>query len=134
MKQLTFYSLRSQLRSNHSLDERAKDLNTLIGAAASLLGDTSVGGFGEFISALAEKDKVINLCATVLQKILSRNPDDYSGRIDQMREAYGILCFTSFFDELDKQLPDGIRQNLQLGLPEKENLFRQTIGQKMKSN
>lgn len=65
-----------------------------------------------------------------MEALLSRKPEDYSGRVDQMREAYGILCFTTLFDELDKQLPDGIRKSIQLGLPEKKSIGERAAGRK----
>jgi len=127
MKQLTFQSLCTQLKDHHGFNDGAEDLNTLIGAVSSLLGDASTDGFTSFIKALAEKDKLISLCGTVLQKILDQKPEDYSGRVDQMREAYGTLCFTAFFDELDEQLPDSIRKAVSLSLSEKKRLLEQAM-------
>ena len=127
MKQLTFHSLCTQLKDHHGFNDGAEDLNTLINAVSSLLGDTSTGGFVSFIKTLAEKDKLISLCGIVLQKILDQTPEDYSGRVDQMREAYGILCFTAFFDELDKQLPNRIRKSISLSLSEKRRLLEQAV-------
>ena len=106
MRQWTFHSLCSQLKSNRDLSDSAEDLNTLIGAASSLLGESTTEGLTRFIGTLAEKDKFISLCGNILEALRSRKPEDYSGRIDQMREAYGILCFTAFFDELDRPHPD----------------------------
>lgn len=128
MKKLTFQSLCSRFENGCDMEDRAEDLNTLIGAASSLLGETFSEGFGGFIGALSEKNQLINLCGGVLQALLSRKPKDYSDRIDKMQEAYSVLCFTAFFDELDKKLPDGVRKSIQLSLPEKKGLFRQAAG------
>ncbi|MBD5154239.1 MAG: hypothetical protein HDT15_03970 [Oscillibacter sp.] len=125
MKQWTFHSLCDQLESSHDLSDNAEGLNTLIGAISSLIGEPTTEGLAGFIGTLAEKDKLISLCASILQAILSRKSEDYSGRVDQMREAYGILCFTAFFDELDSlkysfdypsdDLPELLRVCLQMG-------------------
>lgn len=130
MRQWTFHSLCSQLKSNRDLSDSAEDLNTLIGAASSLLGESTTEGLTRFIGTLAEKDKFISLCGNILEALRSRKPEDYSGRIDQMREAYGILCFTAFFDELDRQLPDSIRKSIQLSLPEKKDIMERAAGRK----
>lgn len=130
MRQWTFHSLCAQLKSSHDLNDRAEDLNTLIGAASSLLGESTTEGLAGFIDALAKKDKFISLCGSILEALRSRKPKDYSGRVDQMREAYGILCFTAFFDELDRQLPDSIRKSIQLSLPEKKSIGERAAARK----
>ena len=127
MKQMTFNSLCKKLKRKSSFNCNAEDLNTLIGAVESLIGDSAEGSVTAFIKALAEKDKVISLGKSVLDAILSQLPVDYSGRVNQMKEAYGTIFFTSFFDELDQQLPDNIRRSIQLSLKEKQSLFHTTI-------
>ena len=134
MRQWTFHSLCAQLKSSHDLNDSAEDLNTLIGAASSLLGESTTEGLAGFIGALAEKDKFISLCGSILEALRSRKPKDYSGRVDQMREAYGILCFTAFFDELDRQLPDSIRKSIQLSLPEKKSIGERAVARKAKEH
>lgn len=126
MKQMTFNSLCKKLKRKSSFNCNTEDLNTLIGAVESLIGDSAEGGITAFIKALAEEDKLISLGKSVLDAILSQLPEDYSGRVDQMKEAYGTIFFTSFFDELDQQLPDNIRRSIQLSLKEKQSLFRTT--------
>lgn len=134
MRQWTFHSLCAQLKSSHDLNDSAEDLNTLIGAASSLLGESTTEGLAGFIGTLAEKDKFISLCGSILEALRSRKPKDYSGRVDQMREAYGILCFTAFFDELDRQLPDSIRKSIQLSLPEKKSIGERAVARKAKEH
>lgn len=128
MKSLTFQTLRSRFEKGCDLEDRAEDLNTLLGAVSSLLGDDITNAFGTFIKGLAQKHETIKFCGAVLQALLDRKPKDYSDRIEKMQEAYSVLCFTAFFDELDRALPDGIRKSLQLSLKEKKNLFRQSGG------
>lgn len=101
-----------------------EDLNTLIGAVASLTGDPAAGSISAFIKALAEKEKLIDLGRSVLDRILNQKPEDYSGRVDQMKAAYGTIYFTAFFDELDQKLPKDIRCSIQLSQKEKNMLSR----------
>lgn len=101
-----------------------EDINTLIGAVALLTGDPAAGSISAFIKALAEKEKLIGLGKIVLDKILNQKPEDYSGRVDQMKAAYGTIYFTAFFDELDHKLPKNIRRNNQLSQEEKNILSR----------
>lgn len=127
MGQLTFQSLCRKLESRSSLKSYTEEVNTLTGAIASLIENPVAGSVAEFIKVLAEKEKLIRLGSTVLNAILKQvSVEDYSGRVNQMEEAYGIIYFTAFFDELDSRLPDNIRRNIQLSVKEKKNLFRST--------
>lgn len=127
MKQLTFNALCKHLKKKPSLSKNADVLKTLFGAAALLLGDAATGNVACFIRTVAEKDKLIDLGRIVLQKILDQKPEDYMTRIDQMKEAYGLIYFTAFFDALDHDLPDNIRKIINLSLKEKENIFQESI-------
>ena len=127
MKQLTFNGLCKQLKKKPSLSENVDVLNTLFDAAALLLGDTATGNVAGFIHTVAEKDKLINLGRIVLQKILDQQPEDYMTRVVQMKEAYGLIYFTAFFDTLDHDLPDNIRKIINLSLKERENIFQESV-------
>lgn len=124
---MTFHSLCSKLKTKPSFKSHAEDLNTLTGAIASLIEDPVTSSIAAFIKALAENSKLISLGSIVLNTILDQVPLDYSGRVEQMEEAYGIIYFTAFFDELDTRLPDNIRKNIQLSLNEKQHLFRSSV-------
>lgn len=122
MDQLSFQSLCKKLRNSSFFGTSADDLNTLMGAIASLLGDPAAGGVSAFVKALAEKEKLISLGKTVLDRICAQKPVEYSGRVDQMKAVYGMICYTAFFDTLDQQLPDSIRCSIQISPEEKKAL------------
>lgn len=126
MKQLTFKVLCKHLKKKPSLSENVDVLSTLFDAAALLLGDTATGNVAGFIHTVAEKDKLIDLGRIVLQKILDQQPEDYMTRVIQMKEAYGLIYFTAFFDTLDHDLPDNIRKIINLSLKERENIFQES--------
>lgn len=127
MKQLTFNGLCKHLKKKPSLSENVDVLSTLFDVAALLLGDTATGNVAGFIHTVAEKDKLINLGRIVLQKILDQQPEDYMTRVVQMKEAYGLIYFTAFFDTLDHDLPDNIRKIINLSLKERENIFQESV-------
>lgn len=127
MKQLTFKALCKHLKEKPALSESADVLKTLFGSAALLLGDTATGNVAGFIRAVAEKDKLIDLGRIGLQKILDQKPEDYTTRIDRMREAYSLIYFTAFFDTLDQDLPDNIRKSINLSMKEKEDIFQESF-------
>ena len=127
MKQLTFNDLCKHLKAKPALSEYAEVFKTLFGSAALLLGGAVTGNVAGFICAVAEKDKLIDLGKIGLQKILDQKPEDYTSRIEQMREAYGLIYFTAFFDELDHALPDNIRKSINLSMKEKEDIFLESV-------
>lgn len=128
MGQLTFQSLCRDLKSRPSLKKHAEELNILTGAIASLIENPVAGSVAVFIKALSEKEKLISLGGAILDAVLNQaSAEDYSGRVKRMQEAYGIIYFTAFFDELDRRLPDNIRRSIQLSLKEKQNLFYSSV-------
>lgn len=127
MKQLTFNDLCKHLKAKPALSEYAEIFKTLFGSAALLLGGAATGNAAGFICAVAEKDKLIDLGKIGLQKILDQKPEDYTSRVEQMREAYGLIYFTAFFDELDHALPDNIRKSINLSMKEKEDIFLESV-------
>ena len=114
MGQLTFQSLCKRLKEKPAFGSYMGNMNTLIGAVACLAGGPVTGDIVAFIKALAEKEKLFDLGKIAMSAILDQKPQDYSGRVEQMEEAYGIIYFTAFFDELDHQLPDNIRKSIEL--------------------
>lgn len=126
MKRFTFKDLCRSLEKNPSLSENADAVKTLMGSVSAILGNAGSGNIIGFIRAISEKDKLIDLGKLVLQKILNKKSSDYVTRIDQMKEAYGLICFTAFFDSLDHLLPDDIRKSINLTLKEKEAIFQES--------
>lgn len=123
MKQMNFQTLCKGLKGKPSLSTIAEDISTLTSAIALLTGNPVTEGITAFIKTLAQKEKLIDLGKKVLNAILAQRPTDYSGRIEQLKEAYGTIFFTAFFDELDQQMPVNIRRSIQLSLQEKQDLF-----------
>lgn len=126
MKRFTFKDLCRSLEKNPSLSENADAVKTLMGSVSAILGNAGSGNIIGFIRAISEKDKLIDLGKLVLQKILDKKSSDYVTRIDQMKEAYGLICFTAFFDSLDHVLPDDIRKSINLTLKEKGAIFQES--------
>ena len=127
MKKFTFNDLRTSLEKTPSLSENADAVKTLVGSVAVLLGDTATGNVAGFIRAISEKDKLIDMGKIVLQKIIDKKPVNYVTKIDQMKDAYGLIYFTAFFDALDHTLPDHIRKSINLSLKEKGAIFQESI-------
>lgn len=124
MEQRTFHDLCKSLKKTN-LGIGNEELDILASVADALTGDsTEVSTITVLMGILSQKMALVKLGKKILDKILDRKSDqNYIERINQMRDAYGTICFTAFFDELDSQLPENIRQAIQLSMREKQDLF-----------
>ena len=111
MEQMTFQSFRKRLQEKDTLSDAVEAGKTLIGAVAFLTGGPvageavkAAGGFKQLIQTLSDGEKMIDTGKLVLKTILDRKPEDYSGRVRQMEDAYGTIYFTSFFDQVSSSL------------------------------
>ena len=121
---MTFQNLLEQLeKKKPDLGGHIDTFQTFVGAAACLAGDSAAGGLPALLAALAEKEKLFDLGKFLLDRITGEKPEDYSGIDNQMRAAYGTLCFTAFFDELNDSLPKEIRRKIQLRPGDSQTLF-----------
>lgn len=123
MKRITFQSLCRELREKPSFNEVTNELKILADAVALFTGHPSAGVASLFLETLSQKDKLAKTGGAVRNKIIGQSPKGFSGRVEQMQEAYGMICFTAFFDELDACLPDDIRDSIQLNLQEEQEIY-----------
>jgi hypothetical protein len=70
---------------------------------------------------LAAKNELVKAGKFVFDKLSNRQDDDYLARQQRMQVAYELICFTAFFDALDRQIPKNLRERIQL--LEGEKLF-----------
>jgi len=110
-----------------------KDDGSLIDATGHLLGAALVCSplvFGPValpaLGLLGAKKQLIDLGKTLFSKITSKKDTDYLARTKRMEMAYGLICYTAFFDALDRILPDDLRKKIELQSKEK--------GQKLKED
>lgn len=125
----TFWSLFEKLEGNRSISEAKNELLALAASASFLLGEFNADAVKLLCEALAQKDQLAHFGKAVLERIFKQQPEDCSGRYEQMREAYGMLCLTAFFDELDAQLPGRIRKLIGLSQYEKERVYQDALSE-----
>lgn len=127
MRSMTFQSLCKKLENKPSFEETVDSLKTLSDAAALFTGNPVTSAASLFLAALSERNQLMVMGKSVLDKILNQPQKDYIGRVEQMQEAYGMICFTAFFDELDNLLSKDIRSNLQLSPQEQQRLYQGSL-------
>jgi|ERR1039458_7702985 hypothetical protein len=103
-----------------------KDDSNLIDAVDNLLGLALVCSpalFGPaglaFLPLLSAKNELIKLGKGVFKAFTGRHDDDFVACQQRMQIAYGLICYTAFFEALDRQLPDALREKFKLLSPEK---------------
>lgn len=87
-----------------------------------VLGPAALPLFG----LLGVKNQMVTLGKKLFQKLTSKHGKDYLARMERMERAYGLICYTAFFDTLDKLLPDDLRNRI--------NLQSQEEGRKLENN
>ena len=79
------------------------------------------------LGLLGAKNELTALGKSLLSKLTSKEEADYLSRMRRMEIAYGLICYTSFFDALDRTLPDDLRKEIALQLEEKKLIVDQSV-------
>lgn len=66
------------------------------------------------LPTLTVKNEVIKIGKSVFDWLSKKKDNNYLARQQHMQIAYGLLCFTAFFDALDQQIPKTLRKQLKL--------------------
>ena len=113
-----------------------KDDGNLIDAVDKLLGAVIVCSpviFGPqalpALGALSVKGELTKLARSLLDGATAKKENDYLARMERMQMAYGLICFTAFFEALDRLLPDDLRKAIDLQPAEKKRLVARTTRQ-----
>ena len=109
-----------------------KEEPELLEATDKLLGITLVCspivlgplGFG-LLPLIAVKNELTKVGKNVLEKFSKKKDADYIARQTRMQVAYGLICFTAFFEALDRQIPQNIREKIRLLKDEKAYLVKE---------
>lgn len=79
------------------------------------------------LPALAYKNELTKIGKDIFEKYVKKQDADYLVNLERMQTAYGLLCFTAFFEALDKQLPEKFRNQLKPLSSEKEYFSQKAI-------
>jgi hypothetical protein len=76
------------------------------------------------LGLLQAKDELVKLGSSLLDSITKKKDTDFIRHQERMETAYALICYTAFFDALDHDLPDDIREGIALQSSEKEAFAR----------
>lgn len=83
--------------------------------------------FLPLLELLDVKDRLFNLGHKVYAFIAQKIELDYLDRVEQIRAAYALICYTAYFDSLQDAFPAKVRKKLKLKLEEKKKMFEEPI-------
>jgi len=73
---------------------------------------------------IAVKNEIVKISKGVFESVAGKKDDDYLARHHRMEIAYGLICFTAFFEALDQQIPKELREKINLMNGEKISLAK----------
>lgn len=122
LNDLTFKEVLKFIKSDDG--ELIESTNKLLGVAILCLpivfGPAALPALG----LLSVKNELTAFGKMLLSKITSKKESDYLARMCRMEVAYGLICYTAFFEALDSLLPDDLRNEIVLQLQEKKQIAK----------
>lgn len=121
IKEFSFKDVRKYLEKDNNsaiLDAFDKLANAAIIFAPVIFGVQ----FLPLLELLDAKDRLVDLGKTVVNFIASKHEPNYIERLEQLRTAYSLICYTSYFEALEEVLPKDISKELKLQFEEKKQL------------
>jgi len=82
-------------------------------------------------SMIAVKNEIVKIGKGLFEVVTSKKDDDYLARQQRMEIAYGLICFTAFFEALDRQIPEPLREKIGLLKGEKISLVKSAQCEKL---
>lgn len=73
------------------------------------------------------KDRLFSLGHKVYDFIAQKVELDYIDRMDQIKAAYALICYTAYFDVLQDALPSNVRKKIKLNLEKKKEFVEEAI-------
>lgn len=79
------------------------------------------------LDLLDVKDRLFNLGHKVYNFIARKIEMDYIDRMEQMRAAYALICYTAYFDVFQDAIPNDVRKKLKLKFEKKREMLVESI-------
>jgi hypothetical protein len=112
---LTFKQVREMIEKDQDVDPVLIDaVDRIFGltiiCAPAFLGPAAAG----LLPLLGVKNELVKIGKTAFSKLTGKDDKDYLSREQRMQAAYGLICYTAFFDALDRSIPNALRAKISL--------------------
>lgn len=128
IKEYHFKDIEKYLRKSTDIGEDILNAFESLSDAAIIFSSILFGPqFLPMLELLDVKDRLFNLGHKVYDFIAQKIELDYIDRTEQMRAAYALICYTSYFDVLQDVLPSNVRKKLKLKFEKKREMMVDSI-------
>lgn len=128
IKDYRFKDIEKYLKKDSTIGKDILDAFSSLSDAAIIFSPIILGPqFLPLIELLDVKDRLFDLGHKVYDFIAQRTELDYVDRIEQIKAAYALICYTAYFDVLQDALPSAIRKKLKLKFEEKKKIIENSI-------
>jgi len=129
IKDYRFKDIENYLKKDAQVGEDILDAFSKLADAAIIFGPIAFGPqLLPLLGLLDVKDRLVGLGKTVVNFIASKQEQDYIKRAEQIKAAYALICYTAYFDALQRELPTNVRKKLKLKCEEKQELIEGVLG------
>lgn len=126
IKDYHFKDIQNYLKKESELGKDILDAFDTLSDAAILFSPIVFGPqLLPLLELLDVKDRLSSLGHKVYDAITQRIEPDYIDRTEQIRAAYSLICYTSYFDVLPDALPKKVRNKLLKNFTEKKALIEE---------
>lgn len=123
-----FEDIEKYLKKDSEVGQEVLDAFESLSDAAIIFSPIIFGPqFLPMLELLDVKDRLFNLGHKVYDFIAQKIELDYLDRMEQIRAAYALICYTAYFDVLQDTLPSTVREKLKLKFERKKELFEDSI-------
>jgi len=123
IKDYSFKDIVKYLKKDGPVDEKVMGAFSKLADVAIIFSPILLGtAFLPALTLLAAKERIVGLAKTVLDYISSRKEPPYIQRTEKIKAAYALICYTSYFDALQNELPANVINKLKLMYEEKRDL------------
>lgn len=123
-----FKDIEKYLKKDTEVGKEILDAFESLSDAAIIFSPVIFGPqFLPMLELLDVKDRLFNLGHKVYDFIAQKVELDYLDRMEQIRAAYALICYTAYFDVLQDAIPNEVRKNLKLKFEKKKKLFKESI-------
>lgn len=131
IKDYRFKDIEKYLRKDSNIGEDILGAFESLSDAAIIFSPIIFGPqFIPMLNLLDVKGKLFDLGHKVYNYIAQKIELDYIDRMEQIRAAYALICYTAYFDVLQDALPCKVRRKIRLKLEKKKEL----VGEAIESN
>ena len=129
IKDYRFKDIEKYLKKDTEVGKEILDAFESLADAAIIFSPIIFGPqFLPMLELLDVKDRLYELGHKVYDFIAQKVESNYLDRMEQIRAAYALICYTAYFDVLQDALPNTVRKKLKLKFEKKKELLEQSIG------